>query len=88
MPGVGIHDRVEIPNKGAIGIAIARDQVLVGAPSQIAQEVKIAKLLDLGNPQRVDRQIKQILASLRIELKSGNAPKADGKTSRSSVKAN
>ena len=49
---------------------------------------QIAKLLDLGNPQRVDRQIKQILASLRIELKSENAPKADGKTSRSSVKAN
>ena len=49
---------------------------------------QIAKLLDLGNPQRVDRQIRQILASLRIELKSENAPKADGKTSRSSVKAN
>jgi len=29
---------------------------------------QIAKLLDLGNAQRVDRQIKQILATLKVEL--------------------
>lgn len=29
---------------------------------------QIAKLLDLGNAQRADRQIKEVLARLRVEL--------------------
>lgn len=45
---------------------------------------QIAKLLDLGNAQRADRQLKQILASLRMEFDS---QPASGKSSSSSVKA-
>ena len=45
---------------------------------------QIAKLLDLGNAQRADRQLKQILASLRLEFDS---QPASGKSSASSVKA-
>ena len=47
---------------------------------------QIAKLLQLGNAQRVDRQIKQILAALRNELDIG-AVEECGKTVPSSVKA-
>lgn len=45
---------------------------------------QIAKLLDLGNAQRADRQLKQILASLRLEFDS---QPASGKSPSSSVKA-
>jgi len=48
---------------------------------------QIAKLLKLGNAQRVDRQIKQILSSLRRELNSADAVDVSGKNSPSSVKA-
>lgn len=47
---------------------------------------QIAKLLQLGNAQRVDRQIKQILSGLRSELDSGGVAES-GKTAPSSVKA-
>lgn len=47
---------------------------------------QIAKLLQLGNAQRVDRQIKQILSGLRNELESGGLDES-GKTVPSSVKA-
>jgi len=47
---------------------------------------QIAKLLQLGNPQRVDRQLKQILVRLRTELESDALDKR-GKTVPSSVKA-
>jgi RNA polymerase sigma factor (sigma-70 family) len=47
---------------------------------------QIAKLLQMGNAQRVDRQIKQILARLRSELEPG-AFEESGKTVPSSVKA-
>jgi RNA polymerase sigma factor (sigma-70 family) len=47
---------------------------------------QIAKLLQLGNAQRVDRQIKQILSVLRTELESGGLNES-GKTVPSSVKA-
>jgi RNA polymerase sigma factor (sigma-70 family) len=43
---------------------------------------QIAKLLGLGNAQRADRQIKQILSNLRLEL---SGPARSGKTSPSSV---
>lgn len=47
---------------------------------------QIAKLMQLGNAQRVDRQIKQILFMLRTELDPG-AGDESGKTVPSSVKA-
>lgn len=47
---------------------------------------QIAKLLQLGNAQRVDRQIKQILSALRAELESDVIDES-GKTVPSSVKA-
>jgi RNA polymerase sigma factor (sigma-70 family) len=47
---------------------------------------QIAKLLQLGNAQRVDRQIKRILSGLRAELESDAFDKS-GKTVPSSVKA-
>jgi len=48
---------------------------------------QIAKLLGLGNAQRVDRHIKQILSALRLELISVGVPDVSGKQSPSSVKA-
>jgi RNA polymerase sigma factor (sigma-70 family) len=47
---------------------------------------QIAKLLQMGNAQRVDRQIKQILVRLRLELEPGTFEES-GKTVPSSVKA-
>jgi len=47
---------------------------------------QISKLLQMGNAQRVDRQIKQILAALRVQLETVTFDKA-GKTVPSSVKA-
>jgi RNA polymerase sigma factor (sigma-70 family) len=47
---------------------------------------QIAKLLQLGNAQRVDRQIKQILSGLRREFESGGVDEG-GKIIPSSVKA-
>ena len=47
---------------------------------------QIAKLLDLGNAQRVDRQIKHALALLNTELKS-RSDRGHGKNSAPSVKA-
>lgn len=40
---------------------------------------QIAKLLNLGNAQRVDRQIKQILSTLRAELSVADAVERAGK---------
>ena len=48
---------------------------------------QIAKLLGLGNAQRVDRHIKQILSALRLELISVGVPDVSGRQSPSSVKA-
>ena len=48
---------------------------------------QIGKLLQLGNAQRVDRQLKQILATLKIEFDSNSSAGVSGKTSSSSVKA-
>ena len=47
---------------------------------------QIATVLQMGNAQRVDRQIKQILAALRVQLETGTFDKT-GKTVPSSVKA-
>lgn len=48
---------------------------------------QIGKLLELGNAQRVDRQLKQILATLKLEYESNSSAGVSGKTSASSVKA-
>ena len=47
---------------------------------------QISKLLQLGNPQRVDREIKRILLALRTQLHVGVADES-GKIVPSSVKA-
>lgn len=48
---------------------------------------QIARLLELGNAQRVDRQIKEILSSLRVEFESSSRG-FSGKDTNSSVKVN
>ena len=47
---------------------------------------EIARLLDLGNAQRADREVKQALSLLREEINSIRPSEASGKDVRSSVK--
>ena len=83
---------LEVERKTLINIALrrleTRDRLLLRLRFEEDLTLdQIARLLDLGNAQRVDRQIRQVLSFISTEIESHCRRKTHGKKPASSVKA-